>query len=153
MAVPVPYTTGYDKVLSVLRILTGLCWMILCVGVVIFIAEEIGIKSITVGPKWLSTILSLLFFIVLPFALAIYLHKITTAKLLFNLSAYLYVRHTLKTKISWKNVSKVSWLFTPNESGKWYPMKEVLQLPEGERENYLFRRANEIYRHIKEEQA
>jgi hypothetical protein len=77
--------------------------------------------------------------------LSIFIYEKLFAKLFFTLSAYLYIRFSLKTKITWKQTKMVDWLFVVNDRGVWYPMKEVKQLEEKERVNYILIFANRLF--------
>ncbi len=72
------------------------------------------------------------------------IYKSTIGKVLNILSAFLYVRIKLKTRISWKNANYVSFLFVPNSNNTWYPMLIVLTIPKDDREEYIIDFANSI---------
>lgn len=152
MVVRVPYTHGYDRVLTILRIVTGLIW----IGIVLLVLSAAGqifeILHIDFSwfdslPGWLTGLLEIVFFLG-ALALAIYLQTITTNRWISILSAYLYIRIRLRTKISLRDADYLSWLFVPNETGSWYPMREVLQIPREIRRQYLLNKAAEIYRAV-----
>ncbi len=60
------------------------------------------------------------------------------------ISAYQYIRGHLKTKVSFSEARKLSWLFVPNKTGKWWPMKEIRDLPTEIRRTVLFQTAESI---------
>lgn len=77
--------------------------------------------------------------------LARYIFVITAARFFNTLSSFFYVRQELKTKITWKDAAYVSFLFTPNPTGKWYSLYGVLRLPEEQRLAYILNFADKLY--------
>jgi hypothetical protein len=59
-------------------------------------------------------------------------------------STYVYIRYCLKTNVSYKEASELTFLFEPDESGVWYPMSDIEFLPEQERRRALFETAKSI---------
>jgi hypothetical protein len=62
------------------------------------------------------------------------------------LSSFLYVRLSLRTPITWRDALYLAFLLSPNDTKRWYPMREVRQLPVGERREALLKEAARIYR-------
>jgi hypothetical protein len=147
MAVRIPYTHGYDRVLTFLRLLAYLTWFIIVLSTLYALGgllTAMGIDSLLDAlPGWLNVVFIIGLFLGC-LMLTVYLHSITTNRWIGNLSAWLYIRGTLKTRLSFGDAAKISWLFVPNETGKWYPMKEVLRIPQESRRDYLLTRAREI---------
>lgn len=134
MAVRIPFTTGFDYCIIILRVITSFAWIFLVFGSLV--EAVVFFNPPFPNSKVLLAIICIAAFVG-SLLLAQYLHSKTTGKFLFTLSAFLYIRITLKTKISWANCSKVGWLFTPNDTGKWYPLTEVKQMPPEMREIYI----------------
>ena len=149
MAIRVSYTHAYDRSLTILRFITGFMWFVIVAWALSATGKLLGILGIEISsledflPDWLNVILTIILLISF-FTLAIYLHSITTNRWIGTLSAWLYIRYTLKTHVSFADATKVSWLFVPNETGKWYPMKELLQIPQERRRTDLLAKATEI---------
>jgi hypothetical protein len=136
MAVKIHSTSTIDGIINVLRILVNFIYIITIVGgLMAFVdyinlseilrlgenANMIGIVALFIGGMFLST----------------YLYRISAGRFFAVLSSFLYVRVELKTKISWKDASFVSFLFTANSTGKWYPMHNIIGLPKEQRVNYI----------------
>lgn len=51
---------------------------------------------------------------------------------------YWYIRFELQTKVSLRDARKLEDIFFTLEPGKWLPHREVLQVPSGQRREYLF---------------
>lgn len=136
MAIKVTYSSSIDRYISVLRVLTSLIYFIL---VLLGISTFLEASKISVYLKFNGTVNLILFFILLIGSIMIsnYLYQITAGKIYRILSSYLYVRIELKAKITWKDAEFVSFLFTPNETGKWYNMHNVLKLPKDQRVSYI----------------
>jgi len=152
VAIRVSYTHGYDRALTLLRFIVFSIWVVIVLWAISVQNEILKIFNVNFSwlellPDWLNVVITLTVFLGY-FALAIYLHKITTNRWIGNLSAYLYIRKTLNTQISFRDAASIAWLFVPNETGKWYPMKEVLQVSPEFRKQYLFTRAAEIARQL-----
>ena len=136
MAVKIHHTSSIDGIINVLRILVNFIYIVTIIGgLMVFVdyinlseilklsenANMIGIIALFIGGMFLST----------------FLFRISAGKFFAVLSSFLYVRVELKTKIRWKDASFVSFLFTANSTGKWYPMHNVLELPKEQRVNYI----------------
>lgn len=53
------------------------------------------------------------------------------------ISAYLYLRLILFTPVSLKEAKELAFLFVPNDTGTWYPLKEIRKLPRHQRKQFL----------------
>ncbi len=62
------------------------------------------------------------------------------------LAAYLYVRQTLGTTVSFEEARALSFLFIGDADGKWYPLSEARKLPKENRKQYLFDFADQFQR-------
>ena|ERR1700738_919592 len=60
------------------------------------------------------------------------------------IASYFYIREDLKTKVSFAEAKALSFLFTADSKGKWYPASETRKLPEEQRKSYLFGFAKRI---------
>jgi len=65
-------------------------------------------------------------------------------KLLEPLSAWLYITFVLKVRVSYFEARSVAKLFVPNDTGKWWPMKEVSEVPEQFRRAYFLEAAHAL---------
>lgn len=54
-----------------------------------------------------------------------------------GLSAYAYIRIILRTPVEFKFAYNCRFLFIPNSTGKWFPMKHIKEVPYHERK-YVF---------------
>ena len=138
-------TSSIDAWLNIPRIIVTFIYMAIFTGMLFFpfiqfdILEKINIGG--TGNVIISVIL-----LIGGIYLARYIFIITAARFFNTLSSFLYVRQELKTKISWKNAAYVSFLFTPNPTGKWYTMYGVLRLPEEQRLAYILDFADKLYK-------
>ncbi len=155
MAVKVPNTHGYYRALNVLVYATYFMWM----GVLWAALWAIPSYFHAVGfnpfnlvmllPRSLATIVIGIFLLVgIPsfFALAGYLNAMTAGRWIHTLSTWLYIRITLKTPVSFTDAEELMWLFVPNDTGKWYPLREVATVSRDQRHAALLARAEEIER-------
>ena len=62
------------------------------------------------------------------------------------LSAWLYITRVLKVRVTYSEARSVAKLFVPNETGKWWPMKEVSNVPKDLRRAYFLEAAHAIMR-------
>lgn len=58
---------------------------------------------------------------------------------------FLYINYSLSTKVSFREAKYFVFLFAPNDTGKWYPMKGIKELPKEIRRMGLFHSAQKIY--------
>jgi hypothetical protein len=64
--------------------------------------------------------------------------------ILNDVATFLYIRNTLKTDVSLEEAKRLTFLFSGNNNGKWYPMEEIRKLPKESRREHLFERASSI---------
>jgi len=143
MAIRVPYTTTIDRMLILPRFIIKAILLISILGGLSVLLEHFDIFKILN----LNTTISIILFILLligGIALSNYIFTKTAGELFYTLSFYLYVKYKLKTKLSWKDANFVAFLFTPNDSGKWYTMTEVLKMAEEKRAAYIKNFAEKI---------
>jgi hypothetical protein len=123
------YTHGINFIFRILYFLASMCVLI-----------GIGILVQPFAESYLSQkygeIIAIIFGLIAMFAAQHYLFRCFD-----DLSTFFYVRRTLKTVITYKEAKDLIILFTPNETGKWYPLSEIKALPENERKAYLFHQA------------
>jgi hypothetical protein len=62
------------------------------------------------------------------------------------LTAFLYAKVTLRTNIGWEDAKYIYFLLVPNESGHWYPMNHIREVPSSQRRSALLKQAETIYR-------
>lgn len=129
----VRYTSGFDYLLIIVRYACFGLWL----AAVVSFLEATGLSETPFPEQALLKIIALLLSLAFFFGSAAFLHHFTTAKLLSIFSAWLYIRFTLKTPISFFEAAQVRALFVLNTSGKWYPCTEVLSLPQGQRVAYI----------------
>ena len=60
------------------------------------------------------------------------------------LATHLYLTRTLGADITWADAEKVAWAFSPNDSGKWYPMLEVRDAPRNARRDIILRNVEKL---------
>lgn len=146
MGVRVKYTSGYDRFLFLLKFFTFLAWLLVTFFSMAGVGQlfESWLDSLS---SWIKTLIEIVFFLCV-FGVATFLHSITTSRWISIYSAYLYIRISLKTKISFRDANYLAWLFVPNETGRWYPMREIRQMPRELRRQYLLNKAAEIYRAV-----
>lgn len=65
------------------------------------------------------------------------------------ISAYVYIRLKLSVRVSFSEARELCFLFVPNKTGNWYPMKEVQKLPDNMKREYLFYIASEVSDRLK----
>lgn len=53
------------------------------------------------------------------------------------LSTWLYLNYTLKADMSWNDADEVAWVFSPNETERWYPLLEAKGVPRESRRDYI----------------
>lgn len=71
------------------------------------------------------------------FALWIAFCSVIAWVVLFPLSTWLYVFIFRKTVLTFKEAKEFTPVFFINKSGRWYPMKELNEIPPSERPAYL----------------
>jgi hypothetical protein len=147
MGVRIPHTSDIDRLLNIPRILVNIIYLFSIVGGIVSLIEYFNIlKILNLGKTF--NIIAFVVILIGGYLLSFYLYRITAARFFATLSSFLYVRHELKTKISWKDASYVSFLFTPNTTGKWYTMYSVLRLPKDQRLDYILGFADKQYREL-----
>jgi hypothetical protein len=79
---------------------------------------------------------------VIPFAVVfvacLIVYSKLTAKYEEEVGAYFYLRGELETQVSFQEAKALSFLFSGENGGKWYPLAEVKKLPKEQRKQYLF---------------
>ena len=143
MAIKFPYTHHIDWLLIVPRIVVWAALLISIILGAIYLIDNIDFSKVGLGTN-MNTVLDILA-IIFGYLLSRYLYALTFGRIFSTLSTYLYLRIELKTKMSWKDADFVSFLFTPNETGKWYPMDNVLKLPEKDRPKAVLEFAKKVY--------
>lgn len=141
MAVKISYTHIYDKIVAFLfKIPTSILLFFLC-GYLIIEIEEL------LRPDRSNETLNILIGISI-FIMTFFFSSLIYTKIFSNfyhfLSAYLYVRLSLRTPLNWGEVKEIAWIFVPNELGVWYPMKGVKKLPKKERKQFIIEFVNQI---------
>ena len=136
MAVRVPYTSTIDRILIVPRLIaSALIFGLVAWGIIA------AFEFFHIPEKWnISGFLNIVLFLLLVLISGIisaFIYSKTVGKFLFSLSAFLYIRLKLKTKMSWRDSNSVAFLFIPNETGKWYPMLDALKIEQENRESYI----------------
>jgi hypothetical protein len=142
MAIKVPFTSTIDRILIIPRLISSFIIFGIIIGIIITIIDFFQLEKINI-----SEFLSVLLFIVLLITSGIvtsFIYTKTAGKFFFILSAFLYIRFKLKTKMSWNDSSSVAFLFVPNESGKWYPLKEVLKIEVNKRSAFILEFAKKV---------
>ncbi|MBV5313565.1 MAG: hypothetical protein JZU47_09730 [Prolixibacteraceae bacterium] len=136
MGVRIPHTSSIDRFLNIPRLIVSFCYVATFVGGIVYIFDE---SNIIENLKLNKTVEGIIFIALMigSYFLAVKFYSKTAGRFFNTLSAFLYVRDELKTKISWKEAGFVSFLFTHNGTGKWFPMYNVLKLPEKERVNFI----------------
>jgi hypothetical protein len=133
MAIRIYTTTIWSKILIIPKFVL---WIAVLMSVVSF---SDWISSFLTLPIFLAIIIWIVIFI------ALLIFQISVLSPIFNtLSALLYIRINLKTKISWRQTKQIEWLFVPNETDKWWPMENIKDLPEDLRLPFLFKSAKKI---------
>ena len=87
------------------------------------------------------------------FVVMIGMNHLFLSQFFHTLSAYMYIRLDLDTKVSYREAKDLAFLFVPNETGVWWPMREVKSLPEKERKQYLYAYLTRIVRSIENPNA
>lgn len=137
-------TSSIDAWINIPRIIVTFIYMAIFIGVLVFPFIQFDIlEKLNVGGT--GNVIIGIILLIGGIYLARYIFIITAARFFNTLSSYLYVRQELKTKISRKNAAYVSFLFTPNPTGKWYTMYGVLRLPEEQRLEYILNFADKLY--------
>lgn len=129
MAILIHYTNSIDRLINIPRILISFILLFSIAGGFAFLMDASDI----LGKLKTSGTINIIIFMVLLFVsygLTRYIYSKTAGIFFDTLSSYLYIKYKLKTKMSWKEAGFVSFLFSPNGSGNWYPMTEVLKLSE-----------------------
>ena len=122
----ITYTHGYSLIC---RILNVVCCFVLLVTVIE------AIDKYTALGTWAAVGIGL--------AVMVPVQSWILGPLLETLSAYLYVKFTLRTSISFSEAKGLAFLFEPNETGSWWPMKDVRKLPADERKARLLSLASQ----------
>jgi len=120
--IKVPVTHEWNRLLYIVKIFT----LLLMLGLV---ADVSGRIFNGVHLHWVISLLGL----VIVFLVSVIASHFLIWQYIDVLSTYLYVRRTLKTKLSFSDAKALRPLFELNASGKWYPMTGVLDLPEEQR--------------------
>src|SRR5262249_40871885 len=87
------------------------------------------------------------------FVVMIGMNRLFLSQFFRTLSAYMYIRLDLDTKVSYREAEGLAFLFIPNETGVWWPMREVKSLPEKERKQYIYAYLTRIVRSIENPNA
>ena len=141
-------TSSIDAWLNIPRIIVTLVYLTVIIGGVFYPLVQFNIfEKLNIGETG-SIVVAIIVFIG-GILLSRYIFRITAGHFFNTLSSFIYVRHELKTKISWKDADYVSFLFTPNSTGKWYTMYGVLRIPENERVDYIVKFADKVYSDLK----
>jgi len=141
MGVLVRYTTGYDYLFIAFKCISIGLWA----GFLGQVIEVFGLNTIQFPEQEWLKLAAMIVFLAVFMWLAILCHQFTTLPLINTFSAYLYVNKTLKTQMTFSEVSKIKEMFTPNDTGNWHPCREVLDLPEKERSTYVKKVYMKIY--------
>ena len=137
-------TSSIDAWLNIPRIIVTFIYVAIFVGVFFYPLIHFDIlEKLNVGET--GNVIVGITFLIGGIFLAKYIFAITAARFFNTISSFLYVRQELKTKITWKNADYVSFIFTPNPTGKWYTMYGVLRLPEEQRLGYILNFADKLY--------
>lgn len=134
MSVKVSYTHIYDKIVTFFFKFPTSIGLFLLFGFLIIEIERL--IRIDKSNESLNIAIGIGIFI-LAYFISSFVYSKIFANFYHYLSAYLYVRLSLRTKLSWKEVTEIAWMFVPNESGVWYPLKEVKKLDKIERKQFL----------------
>jgi hypothetical protein len=141
-------TSTIDAWLNIPRIIVTFIYITVFVGVLFFPLIQFDIlKKINIGET--GNVIVAVILLIGGIFLSRYIFGITAGRFFNTLSSFIYVRQELNTKISWKNAAYVSFLFTPNPTGKWYTMYGVLRLPEEQRLGYILDFADKLYKELK----
>jgi hypothetical protein len=136
MAIRVHFTHSFDRILTIPRILISFILFFSVVGGFAFLLDTSDI----LGKLKTGVTINFIVFMALLFVsygLTRYIYSKTAGRFFDTLSSYLYIKYKLKTKMSWKEADFVSFLFSPNGTGQWYPMKEVLKVSEEKRVSHI----------------
>jgi hypothetical protein len=142
MAIKVPFTSTIDRILIIPRLLSSFLIFGLVTWGIISIIEFFQLEKLKI-----SEFLSIVIFILLLLISGIitsFIYTKTAGKFFFILSAFIYIRYKLKTKMTWKDSSSVAFLFVPNDTGKWYQLNEVLRIEENNRVSFIIEFANKV---------
>ncbi len=142
MAVTVPYTHTYDRLMIPLKFLTGFLWFFVVMGALGGMGQVVlpPLARVCVLPEWLGYVVAILYLLLCVF-LAGLIHQKVTLPWLDALSARLYISKVLATKLPLTEAKLIAPLLSPGPSGKWYCLTEVLELPATERREALLRLA------------
>jgi DnaJ domain len=61
-----------------------------------------------------------------------------------RLANFLYLRIHLKVKITWAKFEEISFIFIPYNPGKWYPLKDLNNIPKNLRKRFILEFAERI---------
>ena len=131
--VQVQTTSGFDRIVRFIQMLTGMLLFFAAWGLVLELLL----------PLWDHWVMGVAGFIVGLFVWAKSL-VVLSEHVFTPLSAFLYVRLSLRTPIRFAEAKPIAWLFVPNETGKWYPMRFLRSLPREQRRAALFHAVAEI---------
>lgn len=88
------------------------------------------------------------FFGLVGVALGLFVHFLTLDQIYILLHTHLYINLSLRTKTTLKESWYFSFLFSPNDSGRWYPLKQIKQMEKDQRKAELFLAARQIYEEL-----
>jgi DnaJ like chaperone protein len=88
------------------------------------------------------------FFGIVGFVLGLFVHYLTLDQLYILLHTHLYINLSLRTKTNLKESWFFSLLFSPNETGRWYPLEQIKKIDKEKRKVELFLAARQIYKEI-----
>lgn len=141
----IQFTSGYDFLIATLRLLIGIILGMFGLITVLKISNWFvlisGLESTI--PEWVEGVIGLTSAII-GSVLGLYVYYKTAGPFLNNLSSFLYIRRDLKAKVTFNEAKLLSFLFVPNDSGKWYPLDHIPTLPEDQRKQQLFILAQQI---------
>ena len=129
MAVRIPVTHGWSRLVAFLKIIAAFVLIMLIIG---------GAHEII---HYRSDVVDILLLIGIIIFFISFISKFFSA-----LSTLLYVRLTLRTPINYKDAFHISYFFEPNNCGKWYPMRHLLDVPKEIRRSVLFETIDKINR-------
>lgn len=121
------YTHGYSFICRVLNIICNL-------AVLGLVADALMLAGVPKG-----------YAIIIGFVAMIAFHFGFLGHLFNYLSSYLYIRLSLRTPITFSEAKYFAFLFVPNDTGSWWPMREIKNLPKESRRQYIFEFAERVH--------
>ena len=131
MAIRIPTTHHWTQLFYLIRVFAFIATLGIIFGILNIFMGHNDVFDIILGIGGFIGIIAIQ---------AIYINSFFT-----YIETYLYVVVTLKTKISFSEAKYLVYLFAPNDSGKWYPMTGIKDLPIDQRRKVLFESAKNIY--------